>query len=66
MNDATTVRIDAADAIEIAEALHWLADWLASDPAFEASIGRFSHGLTSLDETITDLDRLAALLGWPR
>lgn len=47
----TTVGIDAAHAVEIAEALHWLSDWLTSDPLLESSIGRFSSGLTSLEET---------------
>lgn len=64
--NATNISIDAADAVEIAEALHWLADWFASDPGLEASLHRFSHGFTRLDETIADLHEFAVTLGWPR
>jgi hypothetical protein len=57
------VSIDAADAIEIAEALQWLRDWFASDPGLSASMHRFSHGLITLTEISTDLDRFTAALG---
>ena len=54
--------IDAAEVIEIAEALHWLRDWFASDPGLAASLHRFTHGLTTLDEINSDLDRFATTL----
>lgn len=56
--------IDPADAIEIAEALQWLRDWFASDPALDQSMRRFSHGLISLAEIAGDLDQFASRLGW--
>lgn len=56
--------IDAADAIEIAEALQWLRDWFASDPDLAGSLRRFSFGLVSLTEISSELDRFAYTLGW--
>ena len=62
MNEQIT--IDAADAIEIAEALHWLRDWFAADPDLLArSMRRFSYGLLTLDEISAELDQFAFTLG---
>lgn len=59
----TTITIDAADAIELAEALEWLRDWFAEDhDRLAASMRRYSYGLFHLDELDSDLDRLAHLL----
>jgi hypothetical protein len=60
------VTIDAADAIEIAEALQWLRDWFVSDPDLARSMRRFSYGLIALDEISTELDQFAHTLGWRR
>ena len=57
------IMIDAADAIEIGEALQWLRDWFASDPELARSMRRFSFGLFTLDEISDDLDRFANKLG---
>lgn len=61
MNDH--VIVDAADAIEIAEALQWLRDWFASDPTTLAeSMHRFSLGMITLDQLSADLDGFAVTL----
>jgi hypothetical protein len=58
------VIVDAADAVEIAEALQWLRDWFASDPTTLAvSMHRFSLGLFTLDQLSADLDGFALTLG---
>ncbi|MEZ5237236.1 MAG: hypothetical protein R2749_31770 [Acidimicrobiales bacterium] len=56
------IAVDPADAIEIAEALQWLRDWLASDPHLAASMHRYSFGLFTLAEISADLDRFASTL----
>lgn len=60
MNDH--VMVDAADAIEIAEALQWMRDWFTSDPTLAVSMHRFSLGMFTLDEISVELDRFAATL----
>lgn len=50
------VTLDAADAVEIAEALQWLRDWFGSDPELARSMRRFSMGLLTLDEISAELD----------
>jgi hypothetical protein len=60
------ITIDAADAIEIAEALHWLRDWFAADPDLARSMRRFSYGLLTLDEISAELDQFAFTLGHRR
>jgi hypothetical protein len=57
------ITIDTADAIEIAEALHWLRDWFASDPNLAKSMRRFSYGLMTLDEISAELNQFAYTLG---
>lgn len=59
----TTITMDAADAIELAEALGWLRDWFASDPELAHSMRRYSFELIPLDEIDTDLRRFIYLLG---
>lgn len=56
------IALDPADAIEIAEALQWLRDWLGSDPQLAASMHRFSFGQFTLAEISADLDRFASTL----
>jgi hypothetical protein len=59
------VRLDAADAGELAEMLQFLSEWLARDPArLAASLTRFvGHPAYGLDELRGDLDRFVFLLG---
>jgi len=58
------ITIDAADAIELAEALGWLRDWFTYDTdTLDQSMRRHSFGLFSLDELDADLARFAHLLG---
>ena len=59
------VRLDAADAAELAEMLQFLTGWLARDPAhlgtsLEEYVGNPAYGPTRLRE---DLDRFVFLLG---
>jgi hypothetical protein len=59
------VSLDTADAAELAELLHFLGDWLASDrDRLDASLRRFV-GTTGYDvaELRRDLDRFTFLLG---
>ena len=59
-----TVTLDAADAIELAEALRWLRDWFGYDPdTLDQSLRRHSFGLFRLDELDADLARFTRLLG---
>jgi hypothetical protein len=62
MNEPT-VTLDAADALDIAEALQWLRDWFASDPELTRSLRRFSFGLFTLAEISAELDQFAFTLG---
>jgi hypothetical protein len=60
----TTVTLDAADAIELAEALGWLRDWFAVDrDTLAVSMRRHSFGMFSLNELDADLRRFVWLLG---
>ena len=59
------ISLDTADAIELAEILQFLADWLATDPArlspsLLACVGHPAYGLDTLR---ADLDRFTFLLG---
>jgi hypothetical protein len=59
------VRLNAADAAELAEMLQFLSEWLAQDPGrLSASLAQFvghpAYGITQLRE---DLERFAFLLG---
>jgi hypothetical protein len=58
----TTVSLDAADAIELAELLEFLNDWLHHRDV-AASYTRFTFGLCTLDELRADLARFSFLLG---
>jgi hypothetical protein len=58
----TTVTLDGADAVELAELLEFLNDWLHSDDV-AASYGRFTFGLLTVGELRADLCRFAFLLG---
>jgi hypothetical protein len=62
----SAVTLDAADAIEIAEALQWLRDWFASDPDLARSMRRFSFGLFTLEEISAELDQFTITLGHRR
>lgn len=62
-----TITLDAADAIEIAEALGWLRDWFSYDTdTLDGSMRRHSFGLLPLTEIDTELARFARLLGGQR
>jgi hypothetical protein len=58
-------RLDSVDAVELAELLGFLADWLASDPSrlgasLLAFVGHPAYGTPQLRD---DLHRFAFLLG---
>jgi len=59
------VRLNAADAAELAEMLQFLSEWLARDPGrLSASLAQFvGHPAYGLDELRSDLDRSTFLLG---
>ena len=59
------VRLDAADAAELAEMLQFLTGWLARDPArLAASLEQFAgHPAYNLGELRQDLNRFTFLLG---
>ena len=59
------VSLDIGDAAELAEILHFLSDWLASDPgrlgtSLQAFVGSRAYDAPQLRN---DLDRFAFLLG---
>jgi hypothetical protein len=59
------VKLDAADAVELAEMLQFLSQWLAHDPgrlgeSLEQFVGHPAYGLTELR---SDLERFVFLLG---
>jgi hypothetical protein len=59
------VRLDAADAAELAETLQFLSQWLTRDPArLGASLEEFvGHPAYNVGELRQDLDRFTFLLG---
>jgi hypothetical protein len=59
------VKLNAADAAELAEMLQFLSQWLARDPGHLAAslaqfVGHPAYGITQLRQ---DLERFAFLLG---
>lgn len=56
---------DAGDAVELAELLCFLADWLdsADSDILDASLQRFAHAAYGRTDLQADLARLAFLLG---
>ena len=59
------VKLNAADAAELAETLQFLSEWLARDPgglgaSLEEFVGHPAYGITQLRQ---DLERFAFLLG---
>ncbi|HZC52421.1 MAG TPA: hypothetical protein VE441_07990 [Mycobacterium sp.] len=60
------IRLDLSDAIELAELLTFLADWISSSqrPALADSLTAFAGpGAYNVDELHTDLHRFIFLLG---
>jgi hypothetical protein len=59
------VKLDAADAAELAEMLQFLSEWLARDPdRLGAWLAQFvGHPAYGLDELRADLERFIFLLG---
>jgi hypothetical protein len=59
------VKLNAADAAELAEMLQFLSEWLARDPGhLAASLAQFvGHPAYGLDELRSDLGRFVFLLG---
>lgn len=57
--------LDTADAIELAELLQFIADWLAADPArlSPSLLAYVGHPVYGLDALRCDLDRFDFLLG---
>ena len=62
MSHDTSVTLDGADAVELAELLEFLNDWLHSDDV-ATSYRRFTFGLLTVGELRADLGRFAFLLG---
>ena len=58
------LRLDAGDAVELAELLQFLAEWLARDPGrLGASLEQFvGHPAYNLGQLRQDLDRFTFLL----
>jgi hypothetical protein len=56
------VKLNAADAAELAEMLEFLSEWLARDPGhLAASLAQFvGHPAYGLDELRSDLERLSS------
>jgi len=61
MSPATSLRDE--DAVELAEMLEFLHDWIAACPHARASFRRFCLGLFTVEEIRADLARFAFLLG---
>jgi hypothetical protein len=59
----TVVTLDGADAVELAELLEFLDDWLHHHRDVDASYQRFTFGILTVDELRADLARFAFLLG---
>ena len=59
------MKLDATDAVELAEMLQFLSQWLARDPArLAASLEQFvGHPAYGLRELRSDLERFVFLLG---
>jgi hypothetical protein len=59
------VKLDAADAAELAEMMQFLSEWLARDPArLGASLQQFvGHPACGLGELRGDLERFVFLVG---
>jgi hypothetical protein len=59
------VKLDAADAAELAEMLQFLSQWLARDPArLTASLAEFiGHPAYGIAQLRQDLERFVFLLG---
>ena len=57
--------LDLSDAIELAELLQFLRDWLTTDhERLDASLARFvGHPAYGINQLRTDLDRFTFLLG---
>lgn len=60
-----TVNLDTADAVELAELLQFLREWLAADPnrlggSLSGFVGSRAY---DVGELLVDLDRFAFLLG---
>jgi pimeloyl-ACP methyl ester carboxylesterase len=61
---APAVTLHALDAVELAELLEFVHDWLGSDnPGVGDSFRRFTAGGYTLDELRADLARFAFLVG---
>jgi hypothetical protein len=65
VNPVPDVRLDLADAAELAELLQFLSQWLTRDPArLGASLEQFvGHPAYNVAELRQDLDRFVFLLG---
>ena len=65
MNPMPEVRLDAADAAELAEMLQLLTGWLDRDPArLAASLAEFAgHPAYDIGQLRQDLERFVFLLG---
>jgi hypothetical protein len=59
------ISLDTADALELAQLLQFIADWLAADPASlsPSLLAYVGHPAYGVDALRCDLDRFAFLLG---
>jgi hypothetical protein len=66
LTTVSEIRLDLSDAIELAELLTFLADWISSSqrPALANSLTAFAgHHAYDVDELHADLHRFVFLLG---
>lgn len=61
MNHTTSLRDE--DAVELAEMLEFLHDWIATCPEARASFRKFCLGMFTVEELRAELARFAFLLG---
>ncbi|MFI9509024.1 hypothetical protein [Nocardia sp. NPDC052566] len=57
------IQIAVEDAIELAELLGFLRDWLDTDPTAAAALNHFGGSVSTAADMRTDLERFAFLLG---
>lgn len=61
---APIITLDAADAVELAEILEFVGEWLGRDfTTLRASLDRFSDHSIAIDDLRDDLARFGELIG---
>ena len=59
----TPITLDTADAIELAELLEFLNDWLNDNTDAAANYQRYTYGILTAKELRADLARFSLILG---